>query len=200
MVRLEEVVVCPVTTEMHEEAAKTATLKATHTSDTWLLNRKPDERFNTLFMGDLAKIAMKLWLRSHGKTVVDYDEIRVNNFEKNDPYDLMLVEKTTGKDLAAEIKSSFEKVQTLALAETLTSRNLMVYPGRESDINVQAYYLPSTGGYKNVNLIAWIEKESLIQFPQYTMPAQGLRERNRKQYKTPLYTLKPMGQLLAIIG
>jgi hypothetical protein len=199
MVKVQDVITIEVTKAMEEEATRTATLKSTHTKDTWLLGRNPKERFETLYMGDLAKIALKYFLRDKGKTVIDYDEVRINNFENDDKYDLYLTQRSTKVRLEVEIKSSLEKVGDFTLAQTLQSRNLMVYPGREKDINVQAYYLPSTGKFQKVHLISWIEKKELLNFQKWSMPAQTGRERPRMQYIATLCNLKPMFELLEII-
>jgi len=78
--------------------------KYSFTYKTLMYVRTPVELLDNIFMGDMAKNALIDYLRSHSSLkVVDYDEIRTDNFQEHDPgWDFMI-----GKSkIKVEVKSS----------------------------------------------------------------------------------------------
>lgn len=91
-------------------AKETAYAKTEHTVDTWQ-ERGKCKRFTNLFLGDLAKNLFKLWMIKMRPMIesylIEYDQIRTDNFYNSDEFDLKL--ECNQRVCSIEVKSSGEK-------------------------------------------------------------------------------------------
>jgi hypothetical protein len=110
-------------------------------------DRTPIELFDNILMGDIAKNSFLNCLRDQGYNCVDYDEIREDNFENNDPgWDI----KIGSKKVCIEVKSSIPPNEA-SDDEIIEKYDVKVIAGHkgqvlkspekiESDIHVQIYF------------------------------------------------------------
>ncbi len=128
-------------------AKSTALKKANHTADTWQ-GRSPHKRFENIFLGDLAKNIVKKYLLQEiagvSPFLIEYDQIRTDDFINRDMFDLKIEKDATSIEL--EIKSSGEK--TISDPSSLnSSRRLIVnQPGPHyhlSDACIQVMFVPA---------------------------------------------------------
>lgn len=136
-------------------------------------NRTPVELLDNLFMGDFAKNSLFYYLKDvNRKNVVDYDEIRTDNFELPDPgWDIMSLDN----NLKIEVKSSIVPNVDNGNNECATMQNLIdrrdvkitashnngqtyINPENlESHIHVQIYFLNARtyrNGPNDLNILA----------------------------------------------
>ena len=218
-VNIHDVIPMKVVEKMKCKAEYTARMKVTHTMDTWLRKRTPQERFVTLYEGDLAKVALREFFAINSVPHEDYDEERDDNFKYRDKWDI----RVKGRYLV-EIKSSVES-RTTDVETVLSQRRYMVYPGKEADINVQAYYIPRLSGFeisfanfiknmsevrrldldeiakqlteklKVVYLMGWIGREELGSRQTFVMDPTLTGERGRKHYNVKICEGNKMADL-----
>lgn len=218
-VSIRDVIRMKVVEKMKRRAEYTARMKATYTMDTWLRKRTPQERFVTLYEGDLAKVALKEFLGINSVPYEDYDEVRDDEFKYRDKWDIRVK-----RSYLVEIKSSVES-RTSDVETVLSQRRYMVYPGKEADINVQAYYVPRLSGFevsfanfiKNMNevrkleldeiakrlteelkivfLMGWISREELSRKQTFVMDPTLIGERRRKHYDVKIREGEKMSSL-----
>jgi hypothetical protein len=106
-----------------------------NTANTWQKNRSGFRKFTDLFAGDLAKNLVRNWLKQQHITVIDYDQIRTDNFNKPDEFDLK------HHQIIIEVKSSIEK-HSSEIENLLEKRRFIIYPQKEfADIIVQVFYV-----------------------------------------------------------
>ena len=117
----------------------TAKNKFNFTKDFW--PRGCLTRFFDFFFGDLAKNIVKVFLLSQNPNlkIIEYDQVRIDNFEKPDEYDLKI------GDFEIEVKSSLEKY-TDKLETMLNERRIIIglYKPNEPipDYRVQVFFIP----------------------------------------------------------
>jgi len=104
-------------------------------------NRTSFERFMNLFTGDLAKnLFRKLVEDKFGINLIDYDQIRKDNFEKYDLFDLKY--ETENCEIEIEVKSSVEKYSR-DKDNLIEKRRIIVYDEKGiKDIIVQVLFIP----------------------------------------------------------
>ncbi|HEC1770836.1 hypothetical protein UPTC5105_00827 [Campylobacter lari] len=109
-------------------ATKTALLKANNTVDSWQ-QRTIYKRFTNIFLGDLAKNILKTFLITENASLkdelIEYDEIRTDNFKNKDEFDLRI--HKNNKYYNFEVKSSGEKY--LNNHNGLLNRNIIINYG-----------------------------------------------------------------------
>ena len=98
--------------------------------------RSSFEKFINLFPGDLAKNIVRKNIKDmYGLELVDYDKIRTDNFENNDPWDLKW------KDYEIEVKSSIEKYNS-SINNILENRRIIVFENKGiKDIIIQVFFV-----------------------------------------------------------
>ncbi|WP_144581924.1 hypothetical protein [Campylobacter coli] len=114
-----------------EWAVKTASLKVNNTVDSWQ-QRTIYKRFTNIFLGDLAKNIFKTFLITENtnlkEKLIEYDEIRTDNFENKDEFDLRIYKNDKNDEYCNfEVKSSGEKYSTNY--NDLLKRNIIVNYG-----------------------------------------------------------------------
>ncbi|ABS44544.1 hypothetical protein JJD26997_0952 [Campylobacter jejuni subsp. doylei 269.97] len=111
-----------------EWAVKTASLKVNNTVDSWQ-QRTIYKRFTNIFLGDLAKNIFKTFLITENvnlkEKLIEYDEIRTDNFKNKDEFDLRIYKND--KYCNFEVKSSGEKYSNNY--NDLLKRNIIVNYG-----------------------------------------------------------------------
>ena len=182
-----DIITLPITNTIRTEARRVALLKYPNFGDTFEL-RNPPQRLRKIYIGDMAKLATKIWLESNGKRVTNWDDVRTDNWLSNDkPYDLLVDNKKI------EMRSSIE---TASIAYLLRSRNI-IQPAYAAinDITIQAYW--NKDDYDEVKLIAWVKKRHLENAPVVRMASLN----NQDFYLLPFSDThaKTMNQLLTYL-
>lgn len=152
-----------------------------------MYDRKPVELLDNLYMGDFAKNALYGYLANNcKKRIIDYDEIRTDNFEGHDPgWDLMV----DGCNLKIEIKSSTPpndenryniiNKRDIKITASHDKGATWISPENiESDIHVQVYFYakPYKKGFDNFedleNAITrnYTEVRNIINASKYNSP------------------------------
>jgi len=125
-----------------------------------MYTRTPVELLDNIFMGDLAKNALFHYLKTHtSKPVIDYDEVRTDNFKKADPgWDF----KIGDRKIKVEVKSSIPPKGECE-AQIIAKRDIKITASHdngktwiqpedlEAYIHVQIYFYAKTykKGYKD---------------------------------------------------
>lgn len=184
-----DIITLPFTKAILEKTAANTIQKYSHTHKSLMYGRSPVELLDNIFMGDLAKNALLEYLRMHcNNPLIDYDEIRTDNFKEHDPgWDI----KAGNRQIKMEIKSSIppqgddnisiidardikitashDKGQTWIAPETI-----------ESYIHVQVYFYakPYVKGYDSFDVLY---RELLLH------PEKIYEILNTEKYKEPLF-------------
>lgn len=102
---LNDIVLLPVSSEVKEKTIINTVKKFNYTLQNSIVKRNQVELICDLYMGDLAKNCIVDYLRKNCVNkphVIDYDEVRKDNFTEHDPWDFCL----NRDDLRVEVKSS----------------------------------------------------------------------------------------------
>lgn len=99
-----DIIVLPFTDKVIQKTITNTIKKFENTAPSLMYNRTPVEILDNIFMGDLAKNSLVEYLVAYAeKPIIDYDEIRTDNFINADPgWDFTLGEKK----IKVEVKSS----------------------------------------------------------------------------------------------
>jgi hypothetical protein len=157
---LNDIITLPVSKAIFDKTANNTIRKYSFTHRTLMYGRTPVELLDNIFMGDIAKNSLLEYLRSNcNEPIIDYDEIRTDNYLEPDPgWDFKV-----GKSLIkVEVKSSTPPNNENHLA-IINNRDIkitashnngmnMIPPNNlESDIHIQIYFYakPYRNGYDN---------------------------------------------------
>ena len=183
----EDVIVLPVTPEILVKTQRNVVKKYNFTCKSLMYSRTPVELLDNLYMGDLAKNALYDYLLKHCKSpIIDYDDIRTDNFEQHDPgWDIMV----GTKKLKVEIKSSTppkgESIDNLIALRDIKitashdkGKTWIAPNDLESDIHVQVYFYatPYRNGISSFSELSkvitedYTQIESIINSPKYNKP------------------------------
>lgn len=102
---LNDIVALPVSLDVKEKTIINTVKKFNYTLQNSIVRRNQIELICDLYMGDLAKNCIVDYLRNHcekGVHIIDYDEVRTDNFTEHDPWDFCI----NRYDLRVEVKSS----------------------------------------------------------------------------------------------
>lgn len=102
---LSDIFLLPISSEVKEKTIINTVKKVNYTLQNSIVRRKQIELICDLYMGDLAKNCIVEYLRNHcekGVHIIDYDEVRTDNFTEHDPWDFCI----NRDDLRVEVKSS----------------------------------------------------------------------------------------------
>lgn len=102
---LNDIVALPVSLDVKEKTIINTVKKFNYTLQNSIVRRNQIELICDLYMGDLAKNCIVDYLRNHcekGVHIIDYDEVRTDNFTDHDPWDFCI----NRDDLRVEVKSS----------------------------------------------------------------------------------------------
>lgn len=121
-----------------------------------MYSRTPVELIDNIFMGDFAKNCLLDHLRKYvSKTIIDYDEIRNDNFELPDPgWDFMIGDKQIKVEVKSSIPPNGENFQSIInkrdikVTASHDKGKTMINPENlESMLHAQVYFYAKT--YKN---------------------------------------------------
>jgi hypothetical protein len=159
-----DVVILPVNAAVLAKTAANAIKKYRHVYSTLMYNRTPVELLDNIFMGDLAKNSLLEYLRSLcNQPVIDYDEIRTDNFLEPDPgWDF----KAGAKQIKIEVKSSIP-TNSESRQAIINKRDIKITASHdkgktwiqpealESELHVQVYFYvkPSKDGYQQFDAL-----------------------------------------------
>ena len=154
-----DVVILPVNAAVLEKTAVNAIKKYRYIYSTLMYNRTPVELLDNIFMGDLAKNAVLEYLRPLcNQPVIDYDEIRTDNFLEPDPgWDF----KAGTKQMKVEVKSSIPtnceshqaiiNKRDIKITASHDKGKTWIQPeSLDSELHVQVYFYakPGKDGYQ----------------------------------------------------
>lgn len=185
--KVEDVIELPVSREVIEKTLRNTVKKYNFTVKAMMYSRSPVELLDNLYMGDMAKNAIYDYLQKNCKAkVVDYDEIRTDNFQNHDPgWDILV----GNKKIKVEIKSSIPP-NNESYADIIAKRDIKITAshdeGRtwispqeiESDIHVQVYFYarPYKRGYEDFDELLRVitndmwKIQSIIDSDKYNHP------------------------------
>lgn len=190
MFTLKDIFQLPVNEWIYNKTATNVTKKYNFTIKSLMYKRTPVELLDNLFMWDMAKNALfdYLYNECHWKEVIDYDEIRNDNFEEHDPWWDIQIWKTKVK---VEVKSSippkwetYEDIINKRDIKITASHNrwkTFIYPeDLESYIHVQIYFYarPYKEWYNNFNELSNIITAN---------PSKVLDIIHAEKYNSPLF-------------
>ncbi len=153
-----DIVVLPFNEEIVQKTIVNTIKKYRYTVKNLMYGRTPIELLDNIFMGDIAKNCIFYLLKSkcnNAHTLIDYDEMRTDNFESADPgWDFIV----GNQKMKVEVKSSIppkdethENIIRLRDIKITASHNkgLSIIPPEsiESHIHIQVYFYAKT--YKN---------------------------------------------------
>lgn len=153
-----DIIKLPVSSEVLNKTAINTIRKYSYTHKTLMYGRTPVEMLDNIFMGDMAKNSLLDYLRSKcTSSVIDYDEIRTDEFLEPDPgWDF----KVGNNHIKVEVKSStppnnenhldiINKRDIKITASHDNGTNMISPNTLESDIHVQIYFYarPYKNGY-----------------------------------------------------
>lgn len=184
---INDVIILPVNQQIIDKTMKNVVKKLNHTNISLMYNRTPVELLDNLYMGDLAKNALYDYLINRVSVpVVDYDEVRKDNFTEPDPGWDMLVGRSR---LKVEIKSStppgneewidiINKRDIKITASPDKGRTWIRPEDLESEIHVQIYFYarPYKRGYNSLDALQmylnqdYHRVQDLIQADKYNKP------------------------------
>ena len=76
------------------ELLKQIKIIAEHTKNTWQLNRSLDDIIRDTTIGKISEYTLKEHIAKHSDyAILDYDDFRVDNYEKHAPLDCIIFEK-----------------------------------------------------------------------------------------------------------
>lgn len=155
---INDVVVMPFNKDILDKTAQNTIKKFSYTNPTLMYGRTPVELLDNIFMGDLAKNSLIYYLRSKcNNQIIDYDEIRNDNFHEADPgWDF----KVGNNKIPIEVKSStppnnenyssiISRRDIKITASHDNGRTWIDPESLESDIHIQVYFYarPYKNGY-----------------------------------------------------
>lgn len=161
---INDIFMIPVTEEIIEKTLLNTRSKFLYTITNNAYTRTPVELLDNIYMGDLAKNALFDYLSSVlGNDLIDYDEIRADNFESYDPgWDFKIGSKEIKFEIKSSISSSVDikRITIDTLASILRNRDIKITASHDkgktflnpddlkSDIHMQIYFL-NVKTYKN---------------------------------------------------
>lgn len=184
-----DIIILPVTQEVMEKTADNVARKYLFTHRSLMYGRTPVELLDNLFMGDLAKNAMLAYLRSTCvRQIIDYDEIRLDQFHNPDPgWDFKVGNDETKVEIKSSIPPNSEDRQSIVdkrdikiTASHNSGIHLIPPTELESEIHVQIYFYakPYKNGFETFEDL----QQVLIQTPQRIHEII-----NSKKYDRPLF-------------
>jgi hypothetical protein len=178
----------PVSDAVCEKTMKNVVKKYDNTNKTDMYDRTPVELLDNLYMGDIAKNALLDFLLKSGVTdIIDYDDVRIDNFTNPDPGWDFIVGK---RKLKVEVKSSIPPNQE-SIADIINKRDIKItachdknnpqwiFPlEQESYIHVQIYFYatPYKEGYNSFEQLSkdinadWRNVGRIINHAKYNQP------------------------------
>ena len=161
----------PFSAKAFEKTAKNTILKYNYTINDLMYRRSPIELLDNIFMGDIAKNLLLDYLRKKcSSEIIDYDEIRKDNFTLSDPgWDLMFSEKKYKIEIKSSIPPNNENHESIIknrdIKITASNDNGKSYidPKRlESHIHVQIYFYAKNfkKGFENHNQLKLFLKQN----------------------------------------
>jgi len=122
------------------------------------------ELLDNIYMGDIAKNALVSYLRSHSISVIDYDEIRTDNFMEHDPgWDFKIGKKMITVEVKSSIppnnepKSNLIKYRDIKITASHDKGKTWIKPEDiDSNIHIQIYFYtkPYRNGYDSFDTLA----------------------------------------------
>ena len=146
----------PVSREVIEKTLRNTVKKYNFTCRALMYSRTPVELLDNLYMGDMAKNALYDYLVKHCSCpVIDYDEVRTDNFQNHDPgWDLMVGNKKIKVEIKSSIPPNSEsrdnivRLRDIKITASHDEGRTWINPhDLESDIHVQVYFYAKS--YRN---------------------------------------------------
>ena len=162
--KVADAIVLPVSKEVINKTLKNTVKKYLYTYKSLMYARTPVELLDNLFMGDFAKNCIFDYLKNKcDGEIVDYDEIRTDDFKEHDPgWDFLIGNKKIKVEVKSSIPPKGESVndiidkRDIKITASHDNGNTWIKPEDiESDIHIQIYFYAQT--YKN----GWSNFESL---------------------------------------
>jgi len=145
-----EVYFLPVNVDVIDKTMRNVVKKYDNTDKTLMYERTPVELLDNLYMGDIAKNSLIHYLRLCGiRNVVDYDDIRSDNFVNPDPgWDFIVGRRKVKVEVKSSIPPNKESIvdivskRDIKITAALDKNNpVIILPENlESHVHVQIYF------------------------------------------------------------
>lgn len=185
--KVEDVYCLPVSQAVRHKSMLNAIRKYRYTYTKLMYERTPIELLDNLYMGDLAKNALIEYLQLQtNQLVIDYDDVRRDNFMESDPgWDFAFGKKLLKTEVKSSIPPKGEYVKDIIekrdikITASHDNGKTWIFPNDlESDIHVQIYFYAHVqkSGNKNFDELYAQIKDSpqraheLIQSSKYDNP------------------------------
>lgn len=184
-----DIVTLPVPQLVINKTATNTIHKYSHTNRTLMYGRTPVELLDNIFMGDMAKNSLLGYLRlTCNIPIVDYDEIRIDNFTDADPgWDFKVgntsvkVEVKSSTPPNGESREAIINKRDIKITASHDKGKTWIFPDTlESQIHVQIYFeaRPYKNGFDSFDAL----KSALV-----TDPKSIHRIINSTKYNHPLF-------------
>ena len=147
--RTEDAIILPINERIINKTLINTVKKYNYTVKGLMYGRTPVELLDNIFMGDFAKNCVFDYLVKHTDVkLVDYDEVRTDNFESHDPgWDIMIGDKKIKVEVKSSIPPNQESIQSIIdkrdikITASHDNGHTWIQPEEiESDIHVQVYF------------------------------------------------------------
>lgn len=146
---IEDVLQLPFNESIVQKTTEYTIQKYKNTMVNLMYNRKPVELLDNIYMGDLAKNSVFYYLKNKiSKPIIDYDEIREDNFKDADPgWDFLIGDKKVKVEVKSSIPPKGESKQNI-----IRQRDIKITASHDkghtwiqpenlvSDIHIQIYF------------------------------------------------------------
>lgn len=191
-----DIVPLPVSATVYEKTLTNTVKKFQHTLKDSIHARTHTELLADTFMGDLAKNTLIDYLRNNcnqSVNIVDYDEIRIDNFENPDEFDFYI----NNKSFIAEVKSSTPPVKK---DQSLESPNELIYnrdikiiakknKGQKeiSPVEMDSYIYPQIYFFTRVQKGRNLSDNEIIELKKDPHFLESISEINIKSFMQPMF-------------
>lgn len=161
----QDIIEIPVTQEVITKTLQNTARKYRYTYEALMYNRTPVELLDNIYMGDLAKNALIAYLRERSSLeIVDYDEIRTDNFMEHDPgWDFTLGKKKVTVEVKSSIppnnesRSNLIQYRDIKITASHDNGQTWIMPENiESNLHIQVYFYAKSyrNGYDSFKRLA----------------------------------------------
>lgn len=189
MMTVDDILELPVSREVIEKTLRNTVKKYNYTVNAMMYSRSPIELLDNLYMGDMAKNAIYDYLVKHCSCpVIDYDEIRTDNFQNHDPgWDILVGDKKIKVEIKSSIPPNNESRENIINLRDIKitashdeGRTWILPQSLESDIHVQVYFYakPYKRGIDRFDTLSQIISQDMWKIREFI---------NSDKYNHPLF-------------
>lgn len=186
--KAEEVYYLPFDDTVVDRTMKNVVKKYDNTDKSLMYERTPVELLDNLIMGDIAKNSLIFYLRECGiDNIIDYDDVRTDNFLNADPgWDFLVGQRKVKVEVKSSIPPNNESISDIVskrdikITAALDKDNpVIIFPkDLESHLHIQIYFYasPYKDGYDSFDELSrdinsdYIKIATIIGIEKYSQP------------------------------